>query len=950
MTHPESSGPIEHTVRSKRSGSRQGGTLDLSRPRPEGLVGRDRERETIGAALEDARSGRSRRLLLVGEPGIGKSALLEEAVALGTEMTVLRATGTESESDLAFAALLGALRPVLDLVAELPGAQRRALEGALELGRAEHETRFAVGAATLGLVALAAERRPLLVLLDDVQWIDAASLGALSFTSARLEADAVAVIGAGRPESVESLRGARFEVLALLPLGDSEAGALLERVAGELAPAPRERILAAAHGNPLAIVELSARLTDAQREGAEPLPYDVGGGDALARAFASGIEELPATARLAVLTAAVATSVEPRELDAALRELELSLDDLVPSEDAGLVSLAPGAVVFRHPLVRAAVVSAADPAERRRAHAALASALPEGMTRAHHLGEATVRPDEAVAAELERVAASSSAKGAPSAAASFLVRSADLSPDAGASARRRLMAAEAAWLSGSPELARSLCERVLDAAVGVELRAATLHLRGQVAHQTEPASRARAFLVEAASLAEELDRSAAVPILADAVASCMYAGEAQDALDLALRLDRSARPDGGVEEFWRCLQLGTALFLNGRGSEGAPLVHRAIELVQVVDVLRDDPRHLGSAAMAPSWVNEPQVGRALADRAIARARELGAFNSLPTSLKFGAWADFDLGRWDAALAGASEAIEIARGIGQRSQLCANLGIVAAVLAGRGDEPGCLAAVSEALEVAEELELEWHRSSFLGWRGLLELGVGRVEQAVSSLLQAVTLLERLGNLSADEDPFVNLIEAQIRAGLLEDAHARLETYEAMAAAEALPVGLARAGRLRGLLAGEDEYSLHFERALDLLGDGESFTVARTHLCFGERLRRSGERRRAREELEAALGLFTRLGARPWAERCRQELVASGRRLRRIDATSREELTPQELQVALQVARGLTNREIAQALFLSPKTVEFHLTRIYRKLDLHARAELVERYADQVERER
>jgi DNA-binding CsgD family transcriptional regulator len=430
----------------------------------------------------------------------------------------------------------------------------------------------------------------------------------------------------------------------------------------------------------------------------------------------------------------------------------------------------------------------------------------------------------------------------------------------------------------------------------------------------------------------------------------MYAGEAQDALDLALRLDRCARPDGGVEEFWRCLQLGTALFLNGRGIEGAPLVHRAIELVQTVDVLRDDPRHLGSAAMAPSWVNEPQVGRALADRAIARARELGAFNSLPTSLKFGAWADFDLGRWDAALAGASEAIEIARGIGQRSQLCANLGIVAAVLAGRGDEPGCLAAVSEALEVAEELELEWHRSSFFGWRGLLELGVGRVEEAVSSLLQAVTLLERLGNLSADEDPFVNLIEAQVRAGLLEDAHTKLETYEAMAAAEALPVGLARASRLRGLLAGEGEYSLHFERALDLLGDGEPFTVARTHLCFGERLRRSGERRRARTELEAALELFERLGARPWVERCRQELVASGRRLRRIDASSREELTPQELQVALQVARGLTNREIAQALFLSPKTVEFHLTRIYRKLDLNARAELVERFADQVERER
>ena len=947
VTHTERSGRIEHTVRSQPLRSRQGGTLDLLHPQPGGLVGREREVEVIGAALEDARGGRSRRLLLVGEPGVGKSALLEESATLALRMTVLRATGTEAEHDLAFAALLGVLRPILDLVGELPDAQRRALEGALELGRAEHETRFAVGAATLGLVALAAERSPLLVLLDDVQWLDPASLGALSFTSARLEADAVAVVGASRPESVEHLRGSRFESLVLHPLADAEAGALLEGVAGQLAPTPRERILAEAHGNPLALVELSARLTDEQREGVEPLPYDVGGGDALARAFASGIEGLSASARLAVLAAAVAASVEPRAaLDAALRELELSVDDLVPAEDAGLVSLEPGVVVFRHPLVRAAVVSAADPTERRRAHAALAASLPEGMARAHHLGEATVRQDEAVAAELERVAASASAKGAPSAAASLLVRSADLSPDAGASARRHLAAAEAAWLSGDPALARSLCERVLDSGVGDELRAAALHLRGQIAHQTEPASRARVLLVEAASLAEELDPSATVPILADAVASCMYAGDAPGALDLALRLDRCARPDGGVEEFWRCLQLGTALFLNGRGSEGAPLVHRAIELVQTVDVLRDDPRHLGSAAMAPSWVDEPQIGRALADRAIARARELGAFSSLPTSLKFGAWADFDLGRWDAALAGASEAVEIAREIGQRSQLCANLGIVAAVLAGRGDESGCLAAVSEALELADELELEWHRSSFLGWRGLLELGLGRAEQAVSSLLQAVTLLERLGNLSAAEDPFVNLVEAQIRAGLLEEARGRLQTYEAMAVAEALTVGLARSSRLSGLLAPEDGYVLHFERALELLGDGEPFTAARTHLCFGERLRRSGERRRARAELEAALETFERLGARPWAERCRQELVASGRRLRRSDVSTREELTPQELQVALQVARGLTNREVAQALFLSPKTVEFHLTRIYRKLDLHARAELLERFADQV----
>lgn len=941
VTHAESTERIEHTLRAEGTHSRQGGTLDLRQGARE-LVGRDRELELVAGALADARSGRARRLLFVGEPGIGKSALLDRVGDAAASFTVLRAVATEAEADLGYATLFALVRPLSGRFPALPEGQRRALGVALELGSVAGDSRFAVAAALLNLLAAEAEETPVLIVLDDVQWIDDASVDAISFACARLGADAVAVVAAGRPGTAERLAGARCEVHELKPLQVDDSKRLLERVTGGLGSQVRDRVVAAAHGNPLALIELSGRLTEAQRSGREPVPDELTAGDVLRRAFAGGVDSLPERSRIALLVVALGSVDDPARVAAALSAAGVSAADLDAADVAGLVEVSAGRVALRHPLVGSAVAASASPAETRLVHAAVADVLPVGELRARHLAAATAGVDEDVAAELERAAA----RAVPASAASLLSRSADLSTSSAEADRRRLEAAEAAWLAGLAPLARSLSERVIEAAQSDRLRARALHLRGQIAHQTEPASRARSFLLEAVSLAGELERAEVVRMLADAVASCMYAGDTPGALALAERLASVAEADGGVEEFWSSLQLGTALYLSGRGADGERHVRRAIDLVRAADVLREDPRHLGSAAMAPGWVDEFELGRELGDQAISLARELGALNSLPTSLKFRAWADYDLGHWDAALAGASEAVEIAREIGQSSQLCANLGIVAAVLAGRGDEPGCVAAVSEAMSLAEELELEWHRSSLFGWKGLLELGFGRHEAAVEHLLPAVEILERLGNLNAREEPFSDLIEALTRSGRVDDARVRLSVYEEMASAEALPGPLGTAARLRGLLAPDDVFEDDLRASLELLAGERPFSVARTHLCLGERLRRSGERRRARAELEAALELFERLGARPWEERCRRELVASGRKLRRIDPSTREELTPQELQVALQVARGLTNREVAQALFLSPKTVEFHLTRIYRKLDLHARAELVERFADQV----
>lgn len=941
VTHAESTGRAEHTVHPERSRSRQGGTQDLHSGAPD-LVGRDPELELVAAALTDARFGRARRLLLVGEPGVGKSALLEHVSREASgSFTLLRAVASEAESDLGYATLHALLRPLARRVSELSGGQRSALEAALELGSAPGGSRFAVAAGVLNLLAAEAEETPVAIVLDDAQWIDDASLDALSFAFGRLGADAVAVVAAGRLGSDERLAGARFELVELAPLDDTASQALLARLV-ELVPEVRARVVAAAHGNPLALIELAARLTEAQRAGREPIPDELSAGAALRRAFADGIEALSERTRTALLVLALAAPDDPATLAAALSRAGVAVADLESAQAAGLVELIEGRIGLRHPLVGTAVVASASPGEVRKAHAALAEALPAGELRARHLAAATLAVDEGVATELEQVAVDA----VPATAASLLARAADLSPGRTDADRRRLAAAEAAWLAGQAPLARSLSERVIETAASESARAEALHLRGQIAHQTESPLRARSFLIEAVSRSADLDRAKVVRMLADAVACCMYAGDASGALELAERLASLAARDGGVEEFWSSLQLGAALCWSGRRGEGEPLLRRAIELVQTADVLRDDPRHLGSAAMAPGWVDEFGLGRELAERAIARARELGALNSLPTSLKFLAWADYDLGHWDAALAAASEGAELAREIGQRSQLCACLGIVAAVLAGRGDEAGCVAAADEALGLAEELELEWHRAGLLGSLGQLALGLGHHDVAVERLERAVATLERGGIVDPSEAPFSDLVEAFVRAGRRDEASARLLVYEEMAASFDSALVRGTVCRLRGLLGHADRGDEELGVAVALLERAPPFALARARLCHGECLRRMGERRRARAELEAALAIFERLGARPWAERCRQELVASGRKLRRIDPQTRDELTPQELQVALQVARGLTNREVAQALFLSPKTVEFHLTRIYRKLDVHARAELVERFAGQV----
>ena len=924
--------------------SRQGGTLDLRRALPGGLVGRSRELDVITGALEDACSGRARRVLLVGEPGIGKSALLEEAVTRADRMTVLRATGTETESDLAFAGLLGVLRPILGLVEELPEPQRRALEGALALGRTEGDTRFAVGAATLGLLSVASESEPVLIVLDDVQWIDRASLAALVFAARRLDADQVVFLAASRPGGVGSLGPAGFELVELEPLDHADAERLLDAACPALARRAREVVLGAAHGNPLALLDFPEQLTEAQLGGEEELPQDLAAGVALQRAYAGAFESLSNATRGALIVAALSADAALSRLESALSEIGANVDDFVPAESAGLVSLTGARVTFRHPLVSAALVGAASPSEVRMAHSALV-AVSSGVELARHRAAAAVGPDEGVARQLEDAAEDALRRAAPSEASSLLSLSAQLSPDLAAGDRRELAAARAAWVAGDGSRTVSLSSVVIERSKDIALRARARRMLGLAAHQAGDLGRARALLLEAADELTPVDDRDAFECLVDAFLASIPDGPAAVG-ETAPRVVAAASTEPS-DAFFAELAQGVSEAFVGRSDADIHL-NRAVEILDRDRVLDQDDHRLWVAPVAGAWLRDPALTKRLAGEALEAARSRGILGVVPALLKFTAGAEIRDGNLAAAYAAASEGAALAEEVEQPLQRCDCLTLTAWVEAIWGLESRLRGSADVATRLAEALGVWWYRLSALGAVALYELGSGRAGRAAELLeeLRAEGLEHGVGDLRTLA--LHDLVEAHVRAGQLDLARKRLQELLERAV-EAPPSERATAARAAALLADDSQASELFTEALALHPDWARFELARTHLCFGERLRRSGERRSARAELEAALEIFEQLAARPWAERCRQELVASGRRLRAIDPATREELTPQELQVALQVARGLTNREIAQALFLSPKTVEFHLTRIYRKLDLHARAELVERFADQVERD-
>lgn len=902
------------------------------------LVGRERERAALDAVLTGARVGRSGVLVLSGEAGIGKSTLLEDLVERAVEhrMPVLRATGVRSEQEVPFGGLLQLVRPVLGVLPALPAPQAQALGSALALLPGSGDERFAVGAATLSLVSRVAEDAPLLCVVDDAHLLDVPSAQALSFAARRLSADPVALVLAVRDDVPSVVGEADLPTLALRGLAADDAAAVIGRVSRVDA----ERLHALTGGNPLALLEL-ARDVDALAalppEAPVPVPRSV------ADAFAQRAAGLSDDARRALLVAA--SGVEDLGVVAeACRRLGVDVTALDEAEAAGLLTVAGGRVVVRHGLVRSGVWSRATPAQRREVHAALAAVLPADDVdrRAWHLAEAARGPDPAVAAVVAEAAGRAAGRGAHAVAAAGLRRAASLATDRDEQAAHLVAAAESAWRAGSAETVLDVLGVLVGRRLPRDLSIRRAVVDASVAARTGAPSRAYETLVAAADevAADEPDRAA--ELLADAVAAAQAVGDVAGMAAAAARIE-DLPPLSSTRATWVSL-VATGMARVVAGTGGADALERAATLA------REDPDLLTDAHLAPWVVLGALYRREDDDRdqvaAVMRhARSRTDIGVLPSLLFYLGRDLATTDRWDDAVAAYSEGAQLAREAGQSTDLAACLAGWAWVEARRGAPEHCRRLADEALGLCRDRRLGffevWARTALAE----LALGLGRAGEALEGFREVEAILRRLGVDDVDLAPGPELVEALLRVGATEDAQAEAERYAVRARAKGRPWSLARAHRAVGLVGPDDEVDASFVAALEEHGRTlDAFETARTRLAYGARLRRARRRVDARPVLRAAVEAFDRLGARPWADLAAGELKATGEVAVRRGAPGSALLTPQERQVARTVADGATTREAAAALFLSPKTVEFHLRNVYGKLGIRSRGELAGALAD------
>jgi DNA-binding CsgD family transcriptional regulator/tetratricopeptide (TPR) repeat protein len=899
------------------------------------LLGRDHERQQIEQALSRSRSGASAVLSLIGEPGIGKTALLDFAADQADGMQLLRARGVESEAQIPFGSLLELIRPALVLLDKIPRPQAVALEGALALRPGSAQDRFALGAATLSLLAAYADQAPVAVLVDDAQWLDGSSAQALLFAFRRLLADPIAVLVAVREGEPSLLDGADLTALRISGLTSDEAASLMPGVSPETA----RRLHRATAGNPLALLELasSARDVDLAPDGA-PVPVPA----SLSRAFLSRAGRLGQPAREALVLAAVSDTGDLATLERAAARLEIDLSSLAAAEGAALVRLGPGTVEFRHPLIRSAVYADAPAGRRRAAHRALAAALPDRDVdrRAWHLAAAAVGTDEPASAALAQAAARSRDRSAYATAAAAFERAGRLATNGEARARLLWRAAETGWLAGLTGRAISLLDEARALAADSRTRVEIDRLAGHIAAMRGPTMRAYAILTTAAA---DADPEQAVVMLAEAAAVCFYAGNPVQMLAIAERACAGLPSRPSVRaRFLAGMALGMARIFGGHAAAGAEALHESVTLAEGSAELRDDLRLLPWLAFAPLFLRETDTGRSLLEHSLQAARAHAAVGVLPFALNLIARDRATTDRWAVAEATYQEAIGLARESGQQTQLAFGLAGLAWLQARRGREQESRACAGEALTLCGDLGTRLLEIWAIAALGELELGLGDAAGAVTHLEQQQRLLADLAITDPDLSPATELVDGYLKLGRYDDAQRVAAQFMAAAQAKGQPWSVARALRCHGMLAEDAGFAADFERAIELHEQTpDAFEAARTRLAYGERLRRSRSRVLAREQLRAAVDAFDDLDARPWADRARAELAATGETRRQRDAGGINELTPQELQIALLLAGGKTTRETAAALFLSPKTVEYHLRHVYQRLGIHSRDELTER---------
>ncbi|GAB3410055.1 ATP-binding protein [Flindersiella endophytica] len=912
------------------------------------LFGRAGEQAAIGRLLADARAGRSGVLVLLGEAGIGKSVLLQDAAGRAEGMRVLRTGGVSSEAELPFAGLHLLLKTVTDRIEDLPGGQAAALRGALGLGPARGADQFAVGVALLTLLSDLAGERGLLVLVDDAHWLDRASIGALVFAARRLDAEGVALLLAARPGEGDRgrvLAGGGLPELELAALDDEAADALLVEHAGELAASVRTRIIAEAGGNPLALLEMPRGLSAAQRldSMAQPLPVAVTAAPVLSRvqaSFADRFKQLPAPARTLLLVAAADDTGSLGVVVEAARRLGSRIEDAEPAERDGLIELTAASLVFRHPLVRAAVYRSSPLGERIAAHHALAAVLlvPEQADRrAWHLAAATVEVDETVAAALEQAANRARDRGGIAAVAAALERAAQLTRDPRVRAGRLVGAAEAALKAGQPDRAVALAD--LAAGVGdyLELRARIAAVRADVAKffRGSPQVAAQIRLDGAIRLTEQAHATAA-SLLGAAAVDAWFGGDRVIADRAMTALE--ALPPSDQDDANNLAAMARALrrLLADEFEVALPLLHKLVahpeEAASEQPVsLIDHPVYLAA------WIGDDQAAMALAVEQVAACRAHGAIGTLPLALGVLAWAELCAGQHKDARAWASEGLRLGQDTGQveaLDQLGATLARLAAI---EGDRARCEELAKPA--VAEPSRRGLTLALSVAALNLLDVGLGCYDE----VLERLDLIPRgtIGDVIMPAFSVPDQIEAAVRAGAVATAETLLERYQAWTSHTGQAWAAAVAHRCQALVHPDRDAQQHYAAALQLHADGRRpFERARTRLAYGQLLRRNRQRAEARAPLRAAWRTFTHLGAAPWGKQALAELRAAGETVQPPPASPDplRTLTPQELRVVREAASGASNRDIGAQLFLSPRTVGYHLYKAFPKLGITSRHEL------------
>jgi DNA-binding CsgD family transcriptional regulator len=899
------------------------------------LAGRDRERVAVRHLLDQARDSRGASLVLHGVPGVGKSTLLDDAAvdARADGFTVLRTSGIESESPLAFAALQRLLRPVLRLADRLPDPQARALRRAFGAEEGEVD-RFLVFLAALSLLAEAAEEAPVLSVVDDAHWLDDASAAALQFLARRLQVERVALLFAARDGDVRRFDADDLPHVALGELDAADAGALLTATTGAVVPREvLDRLVHGTGGNPLALVELGTALSPDQLTGQAPLPGDLPLTAGVERVFLDRVRRLPPGAQTLLLVAAADDSGRATIVRHAALALGTSNDAIVAAEDSGLIEVVDGTVRLRHPLVRSAVYGAATSSRRREAHRALADALVDSGDldrRAWHRAAAAEEPDESVVAALDDVAERASRRGGLEAASAAWERAAELTVAAGPRASRLLSAAGAAWASAQPGRARALAEVARAAGDDVLLLADVDRLRARIEWNIGSGPVGHRILLQAAREVAGADPARAQVMARMAAAAVTFGIDSGIDVDPADFVgDLVTTPPGPA--------LCSALLLSGfahigRGNLGDAAGEFRLAFAQ--DTAGGDVDLVPNLGLAALYIGDDTVALDAYGRFIAHAREAGAPATILYGLARRTAAEIATGDWPTATASSAEAWDLARATGQDPLGSLPLAWLTLLAALRGDHGEFSQNLTESERPSRARDVGLtsvvSRDVILWAKGVgptdPPTALHHLEQITHPMVRSMSALDR--------------VEAAARSGRRHQIAEWADELASTADQTQMPWAAAAAAHAQALLATGTEAVSLFERALDAHADSSRRPDrARTQLAFGEYLRRSRRRIDAREHLKAALETFEDLGATRWAERARQELRASGETARRREPSTTADLTAQERHVATLVRQGLNNRDVAAQLFLSPRTVDFHLRNVFAKVGISSRAELV-----------